>query len=156
MEVSQLLPSSSITAPSVRGRSQEDQFLALMIQQLRSQDPLEPIGNGEFLEQVSQFSQMEQFEALNQNLVQMLALQSELAGLEQLSEATGLIGHEVEFHSANGEAKRAEVDSVRLENGFVRLDAGGETFSLADLISVHGKASSTVTQDRDQEEADKA
>ncbi len=139
MYLSPLSGGAPPTVASTRGASEQDQFLKIMIQQLRSQNPLEPIGNGEFLEQMSQFSQMEQFQTLNQNLMAMVALQSELAGLEQLGEATGLIGKDVQFRAPDGSTRSGTVDRVSLQNGFVRLEVGGDMFGMGDLISVGGK-----------------
>lgn len=141
MEISRLYPSAAPSQPAVRGQSQEDQFLAIMIQQLRAQDPLEPMDNGEFLQQISQFSQMEQFQGLNDNLLQMLALQSELTGLQQLSEATGLIGKTIDYRGEGGETHQGVVERVSLQNGFVRLEVDGKTISLADLLGVGASSS---------------
>ena len=41
------------------------QFLELMVTQLQHQDPLEPVGQQEFLDQLAQFSVVEGVEQLN-------------------------------------------------------------------------------------------
>ena len=36
----------------------QDDFMALMVAQLRNQDPFEPMENGDFIAQIAQFSQV--------------------------------------------------------------------------------------------------
>ncbi len=75
---------------------QED-FMALMVAQLRNQDPFEPMENGDFLAQIAQFSQVsglqdlqKSFNELSESLVSNQALQAAtLVGREVLA-PTGL------------------------------------------------------------------
>ncbi len=75
---------------------QED-FMELMTAQLRNQDPFEPMENGQFLQQIAQFSTVtgiqdlqESFQGLSQSLVSNQALQaSNLVGRSVLA-PTGL------------------------------------------------------------------
>lgn len=95
---------------------QED-FMALMIAQLRNQDPMAPMENGEFLAQIAQFSQVsglqelqKSFDELSTSLVSNQALQAaSLVGRDVLA-PTGLgvlaeggsIRGDVELPSASG------------------------------------------------------
>lgn len=51
----------------------KEQFLNLLITQLRNQDPLKPMDNTEFIAQMAQFSALEQMQQLNQGFSQMKA-----------------------------------------------------------------------------------
>ena len=51
----------------------KDDFLTLLIAQLRNQDPLNPADNTEFVAQLAQFSTLEQMTLMNTNLEQSLA-----------------------------------------------------------------------------------
>lgn len=57
--------SGQITNPRQLGR---DEFLMLLVTQLRNQDPLNPLQNTEFIAQMAQFSSLEQLIAIRQSL----------------------------------------------------------------------------------------
>ncbi len=75
----------------------QDAFLQLMVAQLRNQDPMKPMENGEFLTQIAQFSQVtglqdlqKSFDELSSSLVSNQALQAaSLVGRDVLA-PTGL------------------------------------------------------------------
>lgn len=46
----------------------KDAFLQLLVTQLRYQDPLSPMDNGEFIAQMAQFSALEQMQNMNINM----------------------------------------------------------------------------------------
>ena len=58
-------------------RNQElgkDQFLQLLVTQLKYQDPLDPMKNDEFIAQTAQFSALEQMQQVNENLMMQSGL----------------------------------------------------------------------------------
>ncbi|MCK7583278.1 MAG: flagellar hook assembly protein FlgD [Chromatiales bacterium] len=69
----------------------QDQFLELMVAQLKNQDPLKPMQNGEFLSQMAQFGTVSGIQDLQKSFGQMAgALQSNQALL-----ASSLVGRAV-------------------------------------------------------------
>jgi flagellar basal-body rod modification protein FlgD len=52
----------------------KDDFLLLLIAQLRNQDPLDPMDNSQFVAQLAQFSSLEQMENLNTKFEDQAAL----------------------------------------------------------------------------------
>ena len=56
----------------------KDDFLKLLITQLRYQDPTSPVDDKEFIAQLAQFSSLEQIQSLNQNLQLMMESQQKL------------------------------------------------------------------------------
>ena len=106
-----------------------DQFMQLMVTQLRNQDPLEPVKQEDFLGQLAQFSSLEGIEELNLNFAESLKFQ-------QLSQGGALVGSRVEYTSAQGEAKSGLVDSARVLNGELRFRIGDDIVSLSDLAGV--------------------
>ena len=58
---------ATTTAASAR-----DEFLNLLVTQLRNQDPLDPVKQEDFLSQLAQFSTLEGVENLNTNLSSQL------------------------------------------------------------------------------------
>ena len=71
----------------------KEDFLLLLVEQLKNQDPLEPMDGTDFTAQLAQFSSLEQQTAMNDNLT---LLQDYSATLNRLS-ALDMIGKEVEF-----------------------------------------------------------
>lgn len=55
--------------------AQED-FIRLFLAQLTNQDPLEPVDNSEFLAQMAQFTGLEQSRLMNENITNLLAMNS--------------------------------------------------------------------------------
>lgn len=69
----------------------KNEFLNLLVAQLNNQNPLEPQGNGEFIAQLAQFSQVEGIEKLNTSMGSLLSgYQS-----SQALQASSLVGHKV-------------------------------------------------------------
>lgn len=52
----------------------KDEFLTLLVAQLRNQDPLDPAENTEFVAQMAQFSELEQLININDNLTESINL----------------------------------------------------------------------------------
>ncbi len=97
-----------------------DDFLALLITQLRTQDPLEPMGNQELLEQLSAVRDIE----TSTTLTEMLR---NLAGQQRFASASGLIGqHVTGMVEEDGSAQQGTVVGIRF------LDDGRPILQLAD------------------------
>lgn len=69
----------------------QDDFMKLMLQQLKNQDPFKPTDNTEFISQMAQLTSVSGISEMNENLS---ALASSLYG-GQLMDASALIGKEV-------------------------------------------------------------
>jgi flagellar basal-body rod modification protein FlgD len=83
---------SSLTASSTAARPSlalgKDDFLKLLITQLRYQDPLQPLDQNQFLSQTAQFSALEELQAIGKSIE---ALQSTTANAS-LTQGAGLLG----------------------------------------------------------------
>lgn len=89
--------SSSIDqASSNNNRIGRDDFLRMLMAQLKYQNPLSPVDGADFAAQLAQFSQLEQLLNLNQKLDAIKILQN--SGLNALS--VGYIGKTVEANAA--------------------------------------------------------
>jgi flagellar basal-body rod modification protein FlgD len=83
------------------------EFLRLLVTQLRNQDPLNPLDDREFIAQMAQLSTLDSTVALAGQVQQMLAVQ-------QQTQALQLVGRNVEFFDSMGNLGRGTVSSVRL------------------------------------------
>ncbi len=97
-----LLPGGTAKG-ATQGSLSKDQFLKLLIEQLKHQDPLSPMQNTEFTSQMAQFSQLEQLYNVNTNLGTMAQASISQNNAQSLS----LIGKEV----------KAAGNSVDVANG---------------------------------------
>lgn len=87
-------PSSASTEANgvdFSGALGQQDFLTLMLAQLRNQNPLQPMENGEFLAQLAQFSTVSGIEKMNQTLSNFTSG----AGDYRIATATSLLGQEV-------------------------------------------------------------
>ena len=69
----------------------KDAFLNLLVAQLNNQNPLEPHGNGEFIAQLAQFTQVEGVQQLNDSLGTLLSNYQSSQALQ----ASSLVGRKV-------------------------------------------------------------
>ena len=67
------LSTLAVPQPSQEERSElgQDDFLMLMIEQFRNQDPFQPMENGEFIAQMAQFSQVAGIAEMNESMGQL-------------------------------------------------------------------------------------
>ncbi|NCC97564.1 MAG: flagellar hook assembly protein FlgD [Synergistales bacterium] len=131
--------SSSFTNSSreIKGAMDKDDFLQLYIEQLKNQDPMEPMDSNQMAAQFSQFSTVEQLINMNSTMEQMVSL--------QLGNAVGYIGFEVTYSSTSTddegnvvtEEKSGIVKSIAHKNGSVVLKMmDGSEADINTIISV--------------------
>lgn len=83
------------TAPTYNKELGQDEFLELMTAQLRNQDPMEPMDNGEFLGQMAQFSTVSGIEAMQESMDNL----STTYATGQTLQSAQLVGQEVLIES---------------------------------------------------------
>ena len=89
-------PLTNGTPTQVTGQTMgKDDFLKLLITQLKNQDPLSPMKDQEFAAQLAQFSSLEQLQNIRSSLDQNLQVNMALAQSVNNSLATTLIGKQV-------------------------------------------------------------
>ena len=108
------------------GTANKDDFLQLLVAQMKYQDPMEPTENTEWVSQYAQFSQVEEL----QNMATSMSLQR----------ASGLVGQtvimNVEDSKGNATEIEGNVDFVSYEGGNAYLSINGELYAMSDLKHV--------------------
>ena len=114
----------SVGASTAARLSMED-LLHVLLTELTHQDPLKPVENKDFMAQIAQLSSLDAAQRLNQNLEQLLTLQS-------LNQSVGLLGHSVAARTEGGPVS-GQVSALSLVGGEPRL-----TLTTADGRTVAG------------------
>ncbi len=99
--------------PTNTGISQDD-FLRILLAQLRFQDPLKPVDNQQFVAQLAQFSALEINRQQSEKVDTLLTVQA-------VTQSIGLIGKRVELRTALGNSTPGVVDAVSFTDGEPRL-----------------------------------
>lgn len=107
--------------------SQED-FFQLLIAQMTSQDPMNPVSNAEFMGQMAQFSTLEQTRTLEANISAMRTEQ-------QMVQANTLIGRNVTLQIGSSYVD-GMVTAVEVEGGTPKVVVNGETFDLKQVVTI--------------------
>jgi flagellar basal-body rod modification protein FlgD len=132
--MSSIAPTSgtSSAAPNTQLKSDQlsmQQFMQLLVSQLKNQDPLDPMSDSDFFAQMAQLGQVQGMDTLNQ--------------ASQLQEAQGMLGKNVTATASglNGNAINGTVSSISVNAGVYSLDvtdASGNTttVSLSNIQSI--------------------
>ena len=120
---------------SKNGNGQElgkDQFLSILITQLRHQDPLQPMQDREFIAQMAQFTSLEQLMNINTQLTAMS---------QSLGAASSLIGKQISwmFKPEDGSEsvmKSGIVDSIMVREGVHYAKVGDSEVSLDQIVKI--------------------
>jgi len=102
----------------------QEQFLRILLAQLRFQDPLKPMDNQQFLAQMAQFSALAQTSQLNERVDTLLSIQA-------ATQSIGLIGKTVEVQTTAGNIVGA-ISSLTFADGQPALTVtttGGQILS---------------------------
>jgi flagellar basal-body rod modification protein FlgD len=100
----------------------KDDFLKLLVGQLRHQDPMNPMEDKDFMGQMAQFSQLEQM--------------TNVASTLRNERAFSLIGREVSYNNKEtGELKTGTVEKVSIEAGKTTLTIDGVSKIETDAVT---------------------
>lgn len=116
--------STATSATQAAGISQDD-FMRIMLTQLRFQDPLKPADNQQFVAQLAQFSALEISRQQSEKIDTLLTIQS-------VDQAIGLIGRNVSVQTDTGSVF-GSVTTVSFSTGQPRLSVLAGSTSLVDI-----------------------
>jgi len=106
----------------------QDAFLMLMINQLKMQDPLNPMDNKEFLSQQAQFTQISELQKLNKSI----------SGFNQLMQGSSLTGKNVTLTDPNDPENTISgvVSEAKVSSNNATLVINGNEYPMDNVISV--------------------
>jgi flagellar basal-body rod modification protein FlgD len=116
-------PSTAAPATSGAGKALgpslgKDDFLKLLVGQLKNQDPLNPTSDTDFIGQMAQFSQLEQ-------TTNMATANSEQIAQQTGARAVSLLGRNVTYPGASGVSTTGVVEKVEWTAGKPTLTVAG-------------------------------
>ena len=117
-------PSTDANVPRNASIGQED-FMRILLTQLRFQDPLKPVDNQQFVAQLAQFSALEINRQQSEKIDSLLQINAS-------GQAIALIGQQVEVRGASG-AGVGEVIAVSFASGEGKLSVRTPTATLVDV-----------------------
>ncbi len=120
-----------MSATSPIGQSAQEigiNYLNLLLEQLRHQNPLEPMDNSQMTSQLAQVSQLQQLENLNSGFA------AAMTGA-RLSQASGLIGKTIEY-AVDGKITSGRVEGAQTSGGDVVLVVGEHRVSFDAVLAI--------------------
>jgi flagellar basal-body rod modification protein FlgD len=88
----------------------KDDFMQLLVAQLKNQDPMKPMEDKEFITQLAQFSSLESMDKMTKQM-------EDLTGAEMLVQAATLIGKPVTAKLTSGEVVSGTIGQVKMIDG---------------------------------------
>ncbi|HEY7259698.1 MAG TPA: flagellar hook assembly protein FlgD [Gaiellales bacterium] len=107
----------------------KDDFLKLLVTQLQHQDPMNPMDDKDFMGQMAQFSSLEQ-------ITNLVAATQREAFSSQMSQAVGLIGHQVSWVAADGTNGSGTVSKVSVVDGSIQIAVGDSQVTPDEIVQV--------------------
>ena len=98
IDPSYYLSNQTREAPS--GELGKDEFLKLLMAQIKNQDPLDPMDDKEFISQMTTFSSLEQMMNMNDSIQQLVRNQS----VSPVIQYSHMIGKEVSYYKLDEES----------------------------------------------------
>jgi flagellar basal-body rod modification protein FlgD len=118
-----------------QGKEQEmgkDDFLKLLVAQMKNQDPMNPSSNEDLVMQLAQFSSIEQTQNMNESLGKFIDTDS-------MSTAGSLIGQEIEAGDPeSGDIIKGVVSQVNISPQGTKVVVNGRYIDLDNIITLKG------------------
>jgi flagellar basal-body rod modification protein FlgD len=125
----------------------KDQFLQILIAQIKNQDPMKPLEDKEFIAQMAQFTSVEQLMNMAKSLE---GLSNSIGMASSLIDKT--IGWEAEsIGTQDPVAMTGVVDSITVRDGLTYAVVGGQEIALSRIAYVTNTASGTSNNEQGEE-----
>jgi len=124
------IPSKTLT--------QED-FLKLLVAQLKTQDPLNPMKDTEFIGQMVQFSVLEQNKTMQTTMASMNSTQ-------QIIQANSMLGRIVQVQEEDGTISSGAVSSIVFDQNTPLIMVNGKAYQLNQVLSVEPGETTTINK----------
>jgi len=128
----------------------KDDFLKLLLAELRYQDPLEPMKDKEFISQMATFSSLEQMKNLNTGFEKLATnINDFLIPALMIQQSTNLVGREISYQNPESEEPdllKGVVSSVIFKNGTAYCIINGKEIDMKYVAGIGGSEVSNNQQ----------
>jgi flagellar basal-body rod modification protein FlgD len=111
----------------------ENDFLQLLVAQLKYQDPSQPTDPSTFIAQTAQFTQVQDLEKLTSTVATLIQT-------DGMSTAAAMIGRTVQFNDTDGVSRTGTVTSAQVSADGVKLGVGSYATDLTSVTQVAANA----------------
>lgn len=136
---------NSYSANAINKELGKDDFLKLMVAQLKNQDPMSPMQDAEFVAQLAQFSSLEQMSNMARSVEELKSSMTMLYSQSLLTQGAALIGKEavaIDRQSYSEEAgdqplyTTGRITSVSWVNSSLAVVIGDKLVSMDDIMEI--------------------
>jgi flagellar basal-body rod modification protein FlgD len=111
----------------------QNDFLMLLVAQLKYQDPMQPSDSGQFMGEMAQFSTVQGVTSMGSTLAAM-------SHSSDVSQAIAMIGKSISYTAPDGSTAGGVVSSVSSADGGVTLHVPAGDVDLKDVLGVSASA----------------
>ncbi len=105
-------------------------YLQLLTVQLKNQDPIDPVDQQGLINDLTQFSILQNIEGMNTSFSEMLKLQ-------EITQGVGLVGRQVSYQDPNnGEIRSGTATDIVTTSDSLTLVVEGEAVNISNVIGV--------------------
>jgi flagellar basal-body rod modification protein FlgD len=126
----------------------KDDFLKILITQLRNQDPSQPLQDRDFIAQMAQFSSVEQLMNMSEQMTKLR---------QSLGSASSLIGMTVEWDGLSDQGAETKysgvVEAITIKDGEQYAKIGDRSVKVDDLNTITYVPAASVTSSSKEEKA---
>jgi flagellar basal-body rod modification protein FlgD len=115
-----------------------EQFMAILLAQLKNQNPMEPMKDNEMMNQMTQLNSLQELQAIKSSMVQLAASSS--AGY-----AASLIGKNIKALLPDGKTVEGLVDGTVMKEGLYLVNVAGKEIPLGSILQVSVPPAQTTT-----------
>ena len=107
----------------------QNEFLKLLVTQMRNQDPMKPVSDTEFIAQMAQFTSLEQSKQMSADMAEMRSQTSFQQGI-------GLLNQQVTVQTGEEAPVTGTVTELKVVDGEPQLRISSRFYALQDVIHV--------------------
>ncbi|ADY54982.1 flagellar hook capping protein [Syntrophobotulus glycolicus DSM 8271] len=125
--------SDTVTSTASKDLGKND-FLQLLVAQLKYQDPMSPMDNTQFVSQMAQFSALEQMTNVADAIVTLTSLYSQ----SLLYQGSAMIGKTAAYQagSEGQELTTGKVNSIRIQDNVLQVQVDDQWVDLGNILQV--------------------